>query len=48
MQVRFSIRYPPLPYRSLLEFKLFRETLRWLVETLEEAAGISSPQEEAH
>ena len=39
-------KIPPLPYRSLLEFKLFRETLRWLVETLEEAADINPPGEE--
>ena len=36
-------KIPPLPYRSLLEFKLFRESLRWLVETLEKAAGINPP-----
>ena len=39
-------KIPPLPYRSLLEFKLFRETLRWLVETLEEVAGIGPLKEE--
>ncbi len=39
-------KIPSLTFYSVLEFKLFREIIRWLVETIEDTAGIKRVKEE--